>query len=265
MERIDPLERCVTLWIGPSLGPLERACLRSVLRQGHALALYCYREPAGVPAGVEIRDAAEIIPEARIVTHHTGSVSLFSNWFRYELQRRGHGIWIDCDAYLLAPLRSTDGYLVGEQEPGHVNTGVLRLPPDSPVLPPLIALFDEKEVPRWLPWRARAAARWRLLTTGRSGIARMPWGSAGPNALTAVMGRLGLLGRALPADVLYPVRWQDAAWVRDPAVKLDDVVTPRTRSIHLWNECIKEIKEAPAPAGSFLARLGAEGAYQLHD
>ena len=36
------------------LGPrkIERACLRSVLRQGHRLSLYCYEKPAGVPTGV---------------------------------------------------------------------------------------------------------------------------------------------------------------------------------------------------------------------
>ena len=254
------VERCNSLWIGPSLGPIERACLRSVLRQGHPVSLYCYHEPEGVPDGVELRDASEIIPEDRIIRHHTGSVALFSNWFRYELQRLGRGIWIDCDVYLLAPLASSQGYLVGEEAPGRANTGVLRFPPDSPLIPPLIALFEEREVPPWLPWRAWIAARWRLRTTGRSGLARMPWGSAGPQALTALMRRFGLLGLALPADVLNPVRYQDADWIRDPGVKLEQVITPRTRSIHLWNECIKGFKEQPAPSGSFLARLQQEGA-----
>ena len=253
-------ERCNSLWIGPSLGPIERACLRSVLRQGHPVSLYCYHEPEGVPEGVELRDASEVIPEDRIIRHHTGSVALFSNWFRYELQRRDRGIWIDCDAYLLAPLASSQGYLVGEEAPGRVNSGVLRLPPGSPLLPPLIALFEERVVPPWLPWRAWIAARWRLLASGRSGLARMPWGSAGPQALTALMRRFGLLGLALPADVLYPVHYLDADWIRDPGVKLEQVIMPRTRSIHRWNECIKGFKEQPAPPGSFLARLQEEGA-----
>jgi hypothetical protein len=255
-------ERCNSLWIGPSLGLVERACLRSVLRQGHPVSLYCYREPEGVPDGVELRDAAEIVPEDRIIRHHTGSVALFSNWFRYELQRRGRGIWIDCDVYLLAPLASSQGYLVGEEEPGRVNTGVLRFPPDSPLIAPLIALFEEREVPPWLPWRASIAARWRLRTSGRSGLARMPWGSAGPQALTALMRRFGLLGLALPADVLNPVHYLDADWIRDPGVRLEQVITPRTRAIHLWNECIKGFKEQPAPPGSFLARLQEEGAHE---
>ena len=32
--------------------------MRSVVRQGHSLALYCYSKPAGVPDGLEMRDAA---------------------------------------------------------------------------------------------------------------------------------------------------------------------------------------------------------------
>ena len=45
---------------------------------------------------MELRDAAEILPESRIIRHKTGSVALFANWFRYELQRRGLGTWTMC-------------------------------------------------------------------------------------------------------------------------------------------------------------------------
>ena len=242
------------------MGAVERACLKSILRQGHSLALYCYAPPAGVPEGVELRDAAEIVPENRIIRHKTGSVALFANWFRYELQRRGLGTWLDTDAYLLKPLESEKPYLLGEFEPGRINNGLIRIPPDSPLLPPLIALFEEKSVPRWLPPRARLAAWWRLKTTGRSGLARMPWGSAGPQALTALARHHGLAHLAEPPEVLYPARWEDAAWIADPSVRLEDVITERTVSIHVWNERIKHFKDAPAAPGSFLARLQAEGA-----
>lgn len=256
----DPPAHCATLWVGDSLGPVERASLKSVLRQGHSLSLYCYRRPAGVPPGVDVRDAAEILPEERIIRHHNGSVALFANWFRYELQRRGLGTWVDCDAYLVAPLESGQPYLFGEQEPGLINNGVLRTPPDSPLLPPLLALFEERRVPYWLPGRPRLSAYWRLLTTGRSGLARMPWGSAGPFAITALAKELGLTRLAAPAEVLYPVPWQDADWILDPALKLEDMITPRTTSVHVWNSRIGHFKHRPAPPGSFLARLHAEGA-----
>ena len=88
---------CVTLWIGEGFGAVERACLRSVLRQGHRLTLYCYSEPIGIPDDVELQDASAVLPESSIVRHRGGSVAPFSDWFRYELLKRGLGTWIDTD------------------------------------------------------------------------------------------------------------------------------------------------------------------------
>lgn len=250
---------CASLWIGESLGPVERACLRSVLRQGHRLSLYCYKRPNGVPAGVVLRDAAEILPRSSIIRHHSGSVSLFSNRFRYEVQRRGLGTWLDCDAYLVRPLDGDSDYLIGEYEAGRVSTGILRLPQDSPLVGPLLEIFEEKSVMPWLPWRARLGAHWRLMTSGRVGLSKLPWGSAGPVALTHLVHAHGLAHVTVPQDVLYPVRWQEAEWILDPGRSLDDVVTERTVSVHFWNERIKGFKHKPAPPGSVLARLHEEG------
>jgi hypothetical protein len=249
----------VTLWIGPRLGPVERACLKSVLNQGHPLALYCYGEPEGVPDGVELRDAGTILPRDRIIRHETGSFSLFSNWFRYELQRREAGTWVDCDVYLLAPLDGTSPSLFGEEEPGRINTGVLRLPPDSPVLTPLIDLFEEQTVPAWLPFRPRMAAHLRLWSRGRTGLASMPWGSTGPRALSHLARRHDIGRFALPSEIFYPAHWQDALWITDPDRTIDEMITPRTVALHLWNERIKRVKDLPARPGSFLARLQDEG------
>ena len=247
------------MWIGPRLGPVERTCLKSVLNQGHRLALYCFDEPAGVPEGVELRDASEILPRDRIIRHRTGSIALFSNWFRYELQRREAGTWVDCDVYLLAPMDGRSPCLFAEEAPGRINTGVLRLPPDSPLLPPLVALFEERSVPPWLPLRSRMAAALRLWRRGRSGLAAMSWGSAGPKALSYLARQHDLSRFALASDIFYPAPWQDALWITEPRRSLEEIVTPRTVAVHLWNERIKQIKDRPAPPGSFLARLQAEG------
>jgi hypothetical protein len=253
-------EQCVTLWIGPRLGRIERACLRSMLRQGHEVALYCYRPVDGVPAGVEIRDAASILGEDKVLRHRTGSVGLFANWFRYELQRRGLGIWLDLDQYLLAPIKAPGPHLYGWQEKGLIANGVLRIPCDSPILPDLLEVFEQGKVPFWLSRPQRLAARFRLWTTGRTGLPQMPWGTAGPLALTAIADRHGLAGEAVAPTVFYPVHYREADWLRNPALALETMVAPDTVGIHLWNELIKGWKEEPAPPGSFLARLHEEGA-----
>ena len=67
-------------------------------------------------------------------------------------------------------------------------------------------------------------------------------------------------GLAAPQDVYSPVIWQNADWILDPTLALEDKITSRTVAVHLWNERIRHFKGSTAPAGSFLARLQAEGA-----
>lgn len=251
---------CHMLWIGPTLGAVERACILSVLRQGHDLTLWCYDWVDGIPSGVTIGAADEIVPRSCIVRHRGGSPALFANLFRYELQRRGLGTWLDCDVYLLKPLDLESPYLVAEESPGMLATSILRLPVNSPLLPPLIRIFDEREIPAWMPPRARGAAWIRRLLTGRTGIAHFPWASAGPKAVSALVARLKLAIDVRPHDHFYPVHWREAAWVFDPQQRLADRITPATVAVHLWNECIRDRKHLPAQEGSFLAQLQHEGA-----
>jgi hypothetical protein len=249
----------VTLWVGDALGSLERACLKSMVRQGHDVTLYSYGTPEGIPQGVSRADGCEILPETSIFRNPEGSVALFSDWFRYELLRRGAGTWIDTDVYLVAPVDMDAPNLFAEQAPGVLNNAILRLPPDSPLLPELLAVFERGEVPAWLPMRRKTAAHLRRAFSGGAAIPRLPWGSTGPHALTALARKHGLFQQALPVDVFYPVPWRKAAWIVDPSISLTDVVTPRTVGVHLWNECIRSFKDTPAAKGSFLDRLQQEG------
>lgn len=250
---------CVTLWIGDSLGPVERACLLSVLRQGHSLALYSYRKPMGVPAGIDVRDASEVLPESEIFVHERGSVAIFADWFRYELQRRELGTWLDTDNYLVAPLDMDRPYLLGEYAPGHIANGVVRIPADSPLLAALLDLFQSGRTPSWLPWSWYLPARLREMVHGKVDLSRLPWGCTGPHAMTALAQRYDLSVKALPSDVFNPVPWTAADWILDSSKTLEDVLTKRSVGVHLWNECIREFKNKPAPGGSFLARLHEEG------
>lgn len=251
---------CHMLWIGPRLGAVERACMRSVTRQGHDLVLWRYGPVDAIPEGITLRDAEEILPRSAIVRHHTGSVSLFSNRFRYELQHRGLGTWLDCDAYLLKPLDLKSPYLMGECEPGLINGGILRLPSHSPMICQLLDMFEKPRIPSWVPLRARLRLWARGVFTDAVDISTLPWGTFGPLAITYFVERHQLGAHALSPDVLYPVRWQDADWILDPNRQIEDVTSARTVSIHLWNERIKAFKDKPAREGSFLSRLQQEGA-----
>ena len=254
------LPACVTLWVGDGLSALERACMRSVLAQGHHLTLYTYGPLAGVPDGVEVADAAQVLPPETIIAHRSGSLALFSDRFRYALQKRGAGIWVDADVYLLAPLElPADGYLFGWSEPHAIGAGVLALPPHSPIIAPVLQLFDDPYVPDWLTLPNRVRAHWRRWRTGAVRVEELPWGTAGPLALTALARRYDLLGHALPSHVFYPYGWHEAGWVFDPARSVGEFVRPGTRALHLYNYLIASRKVQSAEPGSFMARLQSEG------
>ena len=249
---------CNMLWIGDRLGAVERACMRSVMAQGHSLILWCYRAPGGIPAGVTLADAGEILPESCIIRHHSGSVALFSDWFRYALQRQEKGIWLDSDVYLLRPIPEAD-YLLTEFEPGLINGATLKIPAGSPMLNDLLVLFEENSIPSWVPLPARLAALWRRFATGTVDLGRLPWGIGGPWALTATARKYGLDRRASAPRLYSPIPWQEASWVLDPAQPLESRISTETIAVHLWNERIKAFKHTPAPEHSFLARLQREG------
>jgi hypothetical protein len=81
-------------WSGP-LTTMERLSMQSFLYWGHRYALYCYEEPAGVPAGVEVRDAREIIPESEVKTFRCAQQ--FSDFFRIALLYKRGGYYSDLD------------------------------------------------------------------------------------------------------------------------------------------------------------------------
>jgi Alpha 1,4-glycosyltransferase conserved region len=97
------------------------------------------------------------------------------------------------------------------------------------------------------------------IVRGKVDLSRLPWGSTGPLALSALARRFEVSSQALAPEVFYPVSWREAGWIVDPGARIEDKVTDRTIAVHLWNECIKAYKNAPAPDGSFLNRLHDEG------
>lgn len=248
------------LWVEGRLGPLERACMRSVMAQGHRLVLWHYGPLEGVPEGVELRDGDAVVPRARVFRHvPTGSHSLFSNLFRYRLLQLCHGLWLDSDMYLLRPIPWDDGHVFGFGHIGVVATAVLGLPADSPVLSELVGYYDAQRIPPWLPlrWRLRYAVQRALRGTYR--IETMPWGNLGPKAVTAMVRKHGLFDLVKPQAVFSPYTWQEADWVLRADERQEDRIGPEALAIHLFNQMIRDNKEAPPPPGSFLARLHHEG------
>jgi hypothetical protein len=221
------------------------------------VALYSYGEVTGVPAGVELRDAEAVLPYAMALANRypSGSYALFANLFRLELQWLGCGLWVDVDVVALRAVDIVGDFVVGRESNRYLNNAVLRLSPGSPILKDWIAATRSGRVPSWLPPQRAPGAYLRQAIGIPVAPSELPFGTFGPKAITALAARHGLTDKAQPAPVFYPLHPREAARLYDPTLRLASIVTPETRTIHLWNEKLGALKQTMPPEGSILAEL----------
>lgn len=223
-------------WHGAPLSRLERLALGSFVHHGHPVELYLYEPQAGIPAGVSVRDAEEVLPASAMFRHRkTGSLAPFADWFRYRLLLERGGIWADMDVVCLAPFDFKDDVFYGWESPTRINNAVLGLPAGH-VLAEWLAAACESPHSAWPFDDARTRARkWirRHLQGDQRGNVR--WGEYGPKGLTRAVHHFGLDRHALPTTVFYPVPPEEWRQLFEPVG--DDVAlwSRATRAVHFWN------------------------------
>lgn len=243
-------------WIGSKLGNLHAACLKSFVRHGHRVVLHTYDEgPTDTPSGVEIADASVLLSEDRIALHrNSGNLALVADLFRYELLAADAGVYIDCDCYCVKPLEDAD-YIFGRETDSRLCNAVLKLPPESPLLSEMRAIGQFTGfIPPWEKPLRKHMYKLRAALRRPVPLSKMKWGTAGPIALTYYANKFNLGQRAKPIDVFYPLHYQQVGLLRDPEIRLEDLITPRTKIVHLWNEFLRNNKQTPPP-GSPLAKI----------
>jgi hypothetical protein len=207
----QPLPIINGLWIG-QLSPLEQLCLNSFVAQGHSVHLYTYEPIEGVPQGVTLCDATEILPASRIFHNRLGkgkgSLAAFSDLFRYKLLLDKGGWWVDADVFCLKPFDFAAPYVFGAEE-RPVASGILKMPRGC--------LLAE---------RCYESAR------------RIDPGTIVWNELVDILERyvreLSLTTYVLPKETFSPIDWRD---VPDHVKgRKHFVLSSRSYAVHLYNE-----------------------------
>lgn len=138
-----------SLWIGSELSKIEILTIKSYIAQGHIFHLWVYDKiNTPLPDGVVLENANEIIPQKHVFRykyvnkygHGKGSVSGFSDIFRYKLLYTKGGWWTDMDVTCLQPLNVSTPYFFRKHQTLALVGNVMKAPPASPVM---LACFEE--------------------------------------------------------------------------------------------------------------------------
>ncbi|NTZ43957.1 hypothetical protein G7A66_12850 [Altererythrobacter sp. SALINAS58] len=254
----DPLVDLHSLWVGPSLGYLERLCLASAGAAGHNLTLWTYepKQLKGVPEGTSVRDAAEIMPFERLLRYRdTGSVALGANLWRIELLATGLGCWVDMDFIFLKPLAFNDPYIFGWEYENWINNAVLYAPKGSQMVRDLQAIPQPNTRPPWWGPRRSLQFYWSRFRRGRLDLEDYPWGTFSAGLVTHVVKKNKLQRYAQPPEVFYPIRWSEARMLYGPAEAIEQKLTEDTCAVHMWHSRLEGLRDKQPPAGSYIEKM----------
>ena len=228
-----------SFWGGGALTRLEILCLSSFVQNGAHYNLYTFEEPRGVPKGVTVRDASEILPAERMFlypagTLNEGSLSGFSNLFRYTLLERNGGWWVDTDVCCLQAFETEreERYVREETKSGEflVASCIFRAPPACAVLQHCLAEFSRKDV------------------------TRVVHGETGPALLTEAVRGCGREDAVEPGAQFLSVPW----WEYERLLFDEELSIENCFAVHFWNTMLRTAgvdKNADFPTNSVFERL----------
>lgn len=207
----DPNRAVRSLWIG-ELSPLERLCMASFVHCGHTFELFRYEPVDDVPPGVVVRDAADILPPARIHRNQLGkgkgSYAAFADVFRYQMLSDLGGWWVDMDVFCLRPFDFAAPYVLGAEDKPVAN-GVIKAPRGCPLMKRICREAQEID------------------------LSKVWWNETGDIVGEAVAD-LGLMRYVLPAETFSPILWTQ---LPDYALgKRRFEPNGRSYAVHLYHE-----------------------------
>jgi hypothetical protein len=262
------LPKLNSLWIGDELGYIEKLSLISAISVGHSCALYSYTPERlrGVPSGVEVRDANQVAPYQALAHYFEGgSAALGTDFFRYAMQAKGLGTWVDLDLYFLRPIDFDDDYLFGWEHRTSINGAVLRLPANSDMVRELCQIPQVNWRPPFYGPRKTVIFYWRRLTEGDIRPENYRWGTFGPMFLTYLARKYGVAKCAKKRSVFYPVTHRDWKLLCGPPEVVKAELTGETRTVHLWRSVLsRKVGDAPPP-GSYLEAICRDHGLALTD
>ena len=254
-------------WISPrrdgTLTNVERLCIHSFLANGHDFRLYAYGEFSNLPesrpgeGGLELCDAAEILPVDRIFTGRRNSFAPFADWFRWELMRRKGGWYVDMDEICIRPFDFAEDVVFGREDDYTIANGVLKFPAGHAIPEAMAdACANPNRIRPWDTARRRRRKSYRSLLFWRDAQKSQRWGEAGgPVGFSLLLEHLSLDHMAKPSQVFYPVHYTGASCLTDDSLHeagMLPAILNHSHGIHFAND------------GWVMRRLDKNGVFAEH-
>jgi hypothetical protein len=226
-----------SLWIGRTLPVLQRLCLASAVATGARVRLFTYEPVEGIPPGVEVTDANQILGFDKMIRHRESqSVALFSDRFRYEILAKALGAWIDTDLLFLKAPTEDGECLLGWEDEKLIGSAFIWIKPGHPLIDDLRRFAaDDYLIPPWLPTGRRTSLFFAKLLGRAKHVSDLDWGVIGPDLLTWLLQTNNMLPQARPKSVFSPLPWEDRHRISDGHFDWRALMKPETVCVHLWN------------------------------
>ena len=258
---MSKLPEIASLWIGPSLGWIERLCLTSFVANGHKVTLFQTEPISNVPDGISVENASDLYDIPQDILQNT-PLAHSADIFRLYLQQRSDFVWVDTDAVCHRPFRlNQNGYLTGwVPETDALNNGVMAYPRDSKAIAQLIDYFEDGAgIPPW--FSPRHGRKLQAIDPDQRKFAKPKIFRTvfGPHGLTYVARQTGEVEEASSPDVLFPVPWHSVDLFFNPHGGVDGWITQRTLSLHLYTSAIRKWHvNMPVQKGCYIDNLMTE-------
>ncbi|MGD0730703.1 MAG: hypothetical protein ABR956_05525, partial [Terracidiphilus sp.] len=212
------MARFQSFWYGDVMPPCQTLCMKSFIDHGHEYDLYSYVSPA-VPSGVRLMDANEILPRSEVFFYRRGvgrgSVSCFSNLFRYRLLEIRGGWWVDADVVCLSSNVPEGETFLEREDEERICNAVMKFPKGHA----FVEMLYEK---------SREAGK------------DLEWGQTGPQLVSTLAKEMGLWDQAQAQGCAYPIHWTEAFLTVTRSGRRAAIEKTQSASfLHLWNEVFR--------------------------
>tara|TARA_A100001011_G_C14318801_1_gene849384 strand:- start:902 stop:1657 length:756 start_codon:yes stop_codon:yes gene_type:complete len=217
-----------SLWIGGDLSKMEQLSIQSFLDNNHEYHLYVYDNVNNVPKGTIIKDANEILNKNEIFRYKNGSVSAFSNLFRFTMLYKKGGYWADTDLICLKPFHHNQDFVIATETNTQYNKDIitscfLKMP------------INSQEALEGI--RIQRINKFKILS------GEMQWGS-GPSCVKSIVEKFNLQKYLLKWNAVCSCSWSHFdSFLNSNYIKPNKKIINKFNeipenmvAIHLWNE-----------------------------